>query len=154
MPRAVMAMPTVAMRVGEWRSESFPAVGESMAITALGILGLVAVVHLESLWLVVPVVIVIGVGFALFAAPNNNAIMGAVPKRQYSLATSMLGTVRLVGQVISVAIVTMVLSLGWSGLLEMQELVRNIEISFVIFTVLCIIGILPSVARRASGAEQ
>lgn len=125
-----------------------------MAITALGILGLVAVVHLESLWLVVPVVIVIGVGFALFAAPNNNAIMGAVPKRQYSLATSMLGTVRLVGQVISVAIVTMVLSLGWSGLLEMQELVRNIEISFVIFTVLCIIGILPSVARRASGAEQ
>ena len=33
MPRAVMAMPTVAMRVGEWRSESFPAVGESMAIT-------------------------------------------------------------------------------------------------------------------------
>ena len=59
-----------------------------------------------------------------------------------------------VGMVISVAIVTMVLSLGWSGLLEMQELVRNIEISFVIFTVLCIIGILPSVARRASGAEQ
>ena len=68
-----------------------------MAITALGILGLVAVVHLESLWLVVPVVIVIGIGFALFAAPNNNAIMGAVPKRYYSLATSMIGTVRLVG---------------------------------------------------------
>lgn len=125
-----------------------------MAITALGILGLVAVVHLESLWLVVPVVVIIGIGFALFAAPNNNAIMGAVPKRYYSLATSMLGTVRLVGQVISVAIVTMVLSLEWSGLLEMEELVRNIEISFVIFIVLCIIGILPSVARRASGAER
>lgn len=125
-----------------------------MAITALGILGFVAVVHLESLWLVVPVVIVIGVGFALFAAPNNNAIMGAVPKRYYSLATSMIGTVRLVGQVISVAIVTMVLSFEWSGLLEMQELVRNIEISFVVFTVLCIIGILPSVARCASEAKR
>ena len=118
-----------------------------MAITALGILGLVAVVHLESLWLVVPVVIVIGIGFALFAAPNNNAIMGAVPKRYYSLATSMIGTVRLVGQVISVAIVTMVLSLDWNRLPQLEGLVRNIEISFIVFTLLCLIGILPSVAR-------
>ena len=117
-----------------------------MAITALGILGLVAV-HLESLWLVVPVVIVIGIGFALFAAPNNNAIMGAVPKRYYSLATSMIGTVRLVGQVISVAIVTMVLSLDWNRLPQLEGLVRNIEISFIVFTLLCLIGILPSVAR-------
>ena len=118
-----------------------------MAITALGILGLVAVVHLESLWLVVPVVIVIGIGFALFAAPNNNTIMGAVPKRYYSLATSMIGTVRLVGQVISVAIVTMVLSLDWNRLPQLEGLVRNIEISFIVFTLLCLIGILPSVAR-------
>ena len=125
-----------------------------MAITALGILGLVAVVHLESLWLVVPVVIVIGVGFALFAAPNNNAIMGAVPKRYYSLATSMIGTVRLVGQVISVAIVTMVLSLDWNWLPQLEGLVRNIEISFIVFTLLCLIGILPSVARRARGTER
>lgn len=124
-----------------------------MAITAIGILGLVASVHIESLWLVVPVVIIIGIGFALFAAPNNNAIMGAVPKRQYSLATSMLGTVRLVGQVISVAIVTMVLSLDWDSLAPGEELVRNIEISFVVFTVLCLIGILPSVARRKKPLE-
>ena len=52
------------------------------------------------------------------------------------LSRGDIGTVRLVGQVISVAIVTMVLSLEWSGLLEMEELVRNIEISFVIFIVL------------------
>lgn len=125
-----------------------------MAITALGILGLVAVVHLESLWLVVPVVVIIGIGFALFAAPNNNAIMGAVPKRYYSLATSMIGTVRLVGQVISVAIVTMVLSLDWNWLPQLEGLVRNIEISFIVFTLLCLIGILPSVARRARGTER
>lgn len=118
-----------------------------MAVTAIGILGLVLAVHLQSLWLVVPVVVIIGIGFALFAAPNNNAIMGAVPKRQYSLATSMLGTVRLVGQVASVAIVTMVLSFDWNFLTPDAELVRNIEISFVVFTTLCVIGILPSVAR-------
>lgn len=121
-----------------------------MTITAIGILGLVVAVHLQSFWLVVPVVVVIGVGFAFFAAPNNNAIMGSVAKHQYSLATSMIGTVRLVGQVVSVAIVTMVLSLDWDALTPGAGLMRNIEISFVVFTVLCVIGILPSVARSIS----
>lgn len=119
-----------------------------MSVTALGILGLVLAVHLESLWLVVPVVMIIGVGFALFAAPNNNAIMGSVPKKYYSLATSMLGTVRLVGQVTSVAIVTMIMSLDWDFLTSSDELLRNIEISFIVFTILCAIGIVPSAARR------
>lgn len=119
-----------------------------MSVTALGLVGLVAAVHLKSLWLVVPVVMVIGVGFALFAAPNNNAIMGSVPKKYYSLATSMLGTVRLVGQVTSVAIVTMLLSLDWNFLTPSDELLRNIEISFIVFTILCTIGLVPSAARK------
>lgn len=76
--------------------------------------------------------------------------MGSVAKHQYSLATSMIGTVRLVGQVVSVAIVTMVLSLDWDALTPGAGLMRNIEISFVVFTVLCVIGILPSVARSMS----
>ena len=118
-----------------------------MGVTALGLLGMVITVHLRSLWLVVPVVMVIGVGFALFAAPNNNAIMSSVPKQYYSLATSMLGTVRLVGQVTSVAIVTMILSLSWSFLMPSDELLRNIELSFIVFTILCAAGIVPSAAR-------
>ncbi|XOQ26552.1 MAG: Spectinomycin tetracycline efflux pump [Mitsuokella multacida] len=118
-----------------------------MGVTALGLLGMVITVHLRSLWLVVPVVMVIGVGFALFAAPNNNAIMSSVPKKYYSLATSMLGTVRLVGQVTSVAIVTMILSLSWSFLMPSDELLRNIELSFIVFTILCAAGIVPSAAR-------
>ena len=125
-----------------------------MAVTALGILGLVAAVRLQSLWLVVPVVIVIGVGCAFFAAPNNNAIMGSVAKRHYSLATAMIGTVRLVGQVVSVAIVTMVLSLDWDSLTEMEELVYNIELSFIVFTVLCAIGVFPSWAARLKKSEE
>ena len=74
--------------------------------------------------------------------------MGSVAKRHYSLATAMIGTVRLVGQVVSVAIVTMVLSLDWDSLTEMEELVYNIELSFIVFTVLCAIGVFPSWAAR------
>ena len=123
-----------------------------MAVTARGILGLVAAVKLQSLWFVVPVVVVIGIGCAFFAAPNNNAIMGSVPKHYYSLATSMIGTVRLVGQVTSVAIVTMILSFVWADLTEMGVLLRNIELSFTVFTVLCVIGIFTSwLARQKAG---
>ena len=45
----------------------------------------------------------------------------------------------------------MVLSLDWNWLPQLEGLVRNIEISFIVFTLLCLIGILPSVAR---GTEQ
>lgn len=144
----IMALlaPTAGKLSDKYQPAKIAAFG--MAVTALGILGLVAAVRLQSLWLVVPVVIVIGVGCAFFAAPNNNAIMGSVAKRHYSLATAMIGTVRLVGQVVSVAIVTMVLSLDWDSLTEMEGLVYNIELSFIVFTVLCAIGVFPSWAAR------
>ena len=80
--------------------------------------------------------------------------MGSVAKRHYSLATAMIGTVRLVGQVVSVAIVTMVLSLDWDSLTEMEELVYNIELSFIVFTVLCAIGVFPSWAARLKKSEE
>lgn len=66
----------------------------------------------------------------------------------------MIGTVRLVGQVVSVAIVTMVLSLDWDSLTEMGALVYNIEISFIVFTVLCAIGVFPSWAARLRKGER
>ncbi len=42
----------------------------------------------------------------------------------------------------------MIMSLGWSFLTPSAELLRNIEISFIVFTILCVIGIVPSAARK------
>ena len=61
----------------------------------------------------------------------------------------MLGTVRLVGQVLSCAIVTLLLSLRWDAPAE-ASLLHSIELSFVVFAVLCVLGIVPSLARRAA----
>lgn len=48
----------------------------------------------------------------------------------------------------------MVLSLDWDSLTEMEELVYNIELSFIVFTVLCAIGVFPSWAARLKKSEE
>lgn len=45
----------------------------------------------------------VGFGTGLFLAPNNNAIMGSVPKNQIGVASGMLALMRNVGQVMGVA---------------------------------------------------
>lgn len=84
-----------------------------MGIIACGLGGFALAVHTYTLLGLLPVLVVVGIGFALFAAPNNNAIMSSLPPRYYSLGSAMLGTVRQGGQVLSMAMVTLLLSLDW-----------------------------------------
>ena len=118
-----------------------------MGIIAVGLFALAAIVHLRLTLPVVPAIALVGAGFACFAAPNNNAIMSAVPKRDYSLASSMLVTARHVGQVLSVALVTALLSVDWGISSACGALARNITIALLVMAVLCLVGIAPSVAR-------
>jgi MFS family permease len=46
----------------------------------------------------------IGVGMALFSAPNISAVMGSVDRSQLSLASGFLATMRFTGQGLSVAV--------------------------------------------------
>jgi hypothetical protein len=47
---------------------------------------------------------VVGLGMAAFSAPNMSAIMGSVQKRQLGLASAFVGTMRVTGQALSVAV--------------------------------------------------
>ena len=116
-----------------------------MGCIAVGLAFLAYDVPLQSVWVLLACLIIIGIGFSLFTAPNNNAIMESVPKEYVGMASSMIGTVRLVGQVLSVAIVTLVMSRTGEGGEAM--LTDNIQLAFIIFTILCIVGILPSMVR-------
>jgi hypothetical protein len=46
----------------------------------------------------------VGLGMAAFSAPNTSSVMGAVHRSQLSLASGFLGTMRVVGQGISVTL--------------------------------------------------
>lgn len=97
-------------------------------------------------WLIALALVIIGIGFALFTAPNNNAIMGAVTPKYYGAASSVVSTVRLIGQVLSVAIITLILSQSGASAAS-DWLAQHIQQAFIVFTILCAIGIVPSAAR-------
>lgn len=116
-----------------------------MGCIAVGLAFLAYDVPIQSLWILIIALIIIGLGFSLFTAPNNNAIMESVPQEFVGMASSMIGTVRLIGQVLSVAIVTLVMSR--TGIGGEAMLLDNIQLAFIIFTILCAAGILPSMVR-------
>ena len=122
------------------------ALGQSV-ITA-GLIGFALTVHTLSLYLLIPMLMITGTGFALFAAPNNNAIMSSVEKQHYGLATSLLSTTRLFGQVLSVAMMNLILSLSWHGLAPQAALLQNLEIALLIFALCAGLGVIPAKVRK------
>ena len=93
----------------------------------------------------------IGLGFALFSSPNNNAIMGAVEKKHYGTASSLLATMRLMGQSTSMAVVTMIIALCQVHSLTGEDnvqLLGAIQIAFRIFGCISIAAIFMSLVRN------
>lgn len=95
--------------------------------------------------------IFLGAGFALFSSPNTNAIMGAVDKSQYGLASGVVGIMRLLGQMLSMAIATVVLALMLGNVLITPEVyprfLRSIHTVFYCSAALCGLGVFFSFAR-------
>ena len=118
-----------------------------MGIITVGLAALAFLTYQQVLWPIIPSILVIGIGFAFFAAPNNNAIMSSLPKAYYNMASSLLSTMRMSGQVLSMALVTAILSIPWKTLAATEALTRNIVLSFLLFSVLCFLGVIPSLMR-------
>jgi EmrB/QacA subfamily drug resistance transporter len=75
-----------------------------MVITAIGMALLAFLPVTASIPHVVGALAFVGLGLATFSAPNVSAIMGSVPRRQLSLASAFLGTMRVTGMALSVAL--------------------------------------------------
>jgi len=123
-----------------------------MAISALGLLLLVFLSEGTPLWYVVIALFVLGFGFGLFSSPNTNAIMSAVEKRYYGVASGMVSTMRLLGQMLSMGIATMIFAIV-IGRVEITPeyypaFVTSMHYAFILFTVLCIAGIYASLIRK------
>ena len=53
----------------------------------------------------------IGVGFGLFSKPNTNSVMGSVRREDSGITSEFIGTMRFTGQMMSIVVATMGLSL-------------------------------------------
>ncbi len=103
------------------------------------------------LWLVIMNLILLGVGLAFFSAPNTNAVMGSVPLSHYGVASSILSTMRLVGQTISMALITLLFSifLGSERIsyASRSDFLLSSRVAFLLFALLSLLGTFASLAR-------
>jgi MFS family permease len=122
-----------------------------MTITAAGLALLALIGPATPLWAIIACLLVLGFGFALFSSPNMNAIMSSVERRYYGVASGTTGTMRLVGQMLSMGIATLLFAL-YLGRVEITPEVyplflASMKTAFAVFAALCVGGIFASFTR-------
>ena len=122
-----------------------------MAVTATGLLLLSFTGAGTPLYHIVVILLLMGFGFALFSSPNMNAIMGSVDKANYGLASGTVATMRLLGQMASMATATLMFALfigrAQIGPENYDRYLLSFKYTLLIFFVLCLIGICFSLLR-------
>lgn len=125
-----------------------------MLITAFGLLSLVYIEMSTSLYYIAMSLVLLGIGFGIFSSPNTNAIMGSIDRRFFGVASSLLGTMRVIGQMLSMAIATMNINFFIKGSQIVPDVyanfVRCISFTFTIFFAMCLLGVLASLAGSDS----
>lgn len=122
-----------------------------MSLTVIGLILLTFLNAETSLALIVASLLFLGLGFALFSSPNTSAIMGAVERRFYGVASATQGTMRLVGQMLSIAVVMLIINLILGRIQITPEsyplFLRSADTAFVVFAILCTGGVFASLSR-------
>ena len=62
-------------------------------------------------WMVIAELMLIGAGFGIFITPNSTAIMGSVERRQFGVASGMIGAMRRLGMAVSLTTISLIFSL-------------------------------------------
>jgi EmrB/QacA subfamily drug resistance transporter len=122
-----------------------------MAMSAAGLL-LTAFLGGDSpLGAIIAILVLCGLGFALFSSPNTSAIMGSVTRPHYGVAAATTGVMRLVGQMLSMGIAQLILAL-YVGAVALgpgmhPAFLKAFRAGFLLSAGLCCLGIIASLAR-------
>lgn len=122
-----------------------------MIIVTLGLFTLVFLNNNTSIPFIIISLAILGLGFGLFSSPNTNVIMGSVERRFYGIASATVSSMRLIGQTMSIGIATLIFALLIGRVMITPEqfpaLLNSIHMCFVVFTIICLIGIYASFKR-------
>jgi len=153
----LLAQPITMMLVspvaGRWSDKAdagkIASLGMAIIAVCLGFLAFISTA--TPLWMVVLVLLTLGCGFGLFSSPNTNVIMNSVEKRFLGMASATTGTVRQVGQSLSMGITMMAVSI-FVGKIQITPEVypllnKCIFYTYSIFAVLCCFGVYFSLIR-------
>jgi EmrB/QacA subfamily drug resistance transporter len=130
-----------------------------MAITAAALAALAFIGVDTPLPWIAAALALMGLGLGLFSSPNTNAVMGSVDRPLMGIASATLGTMRLTGQMASMALAMYVVH-AWVGEVRLdgrpdlfQPFVDGMRFAFIAFAALCGVGVFASMARGNTGAS-
>ncbi|EKD39992.1 MAG: hypothetical protein ACD_75C00213G0002 [uncultured bacterium] len=122
-----------------------------MALCTIGLAAAAGIDASSSFIFIYAVLIVMGVGFGLFSTPNTATIMASVDRRDYGMASSMIATMRTIGMLTAMTLITLLLSwyLGEEPVSpETGHLfLATMHTAMVIFSLLGLAGIVCSLSR-------
>lgn len=149
-----LAMTILSPIAGKLSDKKNPGVIASigMGLTATGLILLCFLTETTPYWMIVLLLLLMGIGFGLFSSPNANAIMSSVEKRHLGVASGVVGTMRMVGQMTSMGIALMLISLYIGDQTinpaTYPALMAGMRTGFLIFSLLSVLGIFASMARN------
>jgi EmrB/QacA subfamily drug resistance transporter len=124
-----------------------------MALCALGLWLLYGVDGATGLWEIGAILALLGLGFACFASPNMSVVMGSVEPRNYSIASSLVATMRTFGMSLSMGISAVVFGFLLQdrqvAVQTVPEFLASMRIIFGLCAGLCVVGVFCSLARAA-----
>jgi hypothetical protein len=102
--------------------------------------------------------VIVGLGFGTFSSPNTNSVMGSVEKKYLGVASATVSTMRVMGQIFSMAIAAMVfhIFLGDAKISNenLLQFIQSSRVLFIIFAILCFIGVFASLQRGTKKASE
>ena len=123
-----------------------------MLISAVGLLLAAITLGTQTpLWLVAMELMLIGAGFGIFITPNTTAIMDSVQRRQFGVASGMIGAMRTLGMATSLTTITLVFSLfmGEQAVTDasLSQFLLSMKIALVVFSFFSCLGVILSLSR-------
>jgi EmrB/QacA subfamily drug resistance transporter len=109
-------------------------------------------------WLVAVELMLIGTGFGIFITPNSTAIMGSVERRQFGVASGMIGAMRTLGMAVSLTTISLILSLFMgeqviSGA-TLPTFLLSVRIGLVVYAIFSCLGVILSVGRGKKAMQR
>lgn len=122
-----------------------------MAMIVVGLTILAFLTETTAQEVIIGSLLLLGLGFALFASPNTNAVMSSVDRSRYGVASGTLATMRLTGQMLSIGLAMLMFAL-FVGRVPITAanadlFLVSVRLAFALFAVLCLLGIFASLAR-------
>lgn len=122
-----------------------------ISLSTIGLLLFTFINSSTSIIFIIFVLAILGAGFGIFSSPNTNAAMGSVKSQVYGMASATVATMRVVGQMTSMAIATSIFAIV-IGTTEISSqslplFLKSLKIAFPVLALICFAGIIVSLAR-------